>query len=143
MLCFNLFYSLDEKNTVDMKSAGQPEQASLSEWPKSHVLHMLVHRIFSNENDTRALIGPCSLLTSRWYQTRDQWHVQPFTIAHIVIGLSQHIHSCIHLSFIVKILTGKCLEFLYWIKERFRLHRKINKADANSNIKIIPTSFDK
>ena len=49
-----------------------------------------------NLNDTRALVGLCSLMTLQWGQTRDSWHSQPFTLAHIAIGLSLHIHSFIH-----------------------------------------------
>ena len=58
---------------------------------------MLAHRFLCNVNDTGALIGPCSVVTSRWCQIWNPCHVQPFTIAHIVIGLSLHIHSFLHL----------------------------------------------
>ena len=37
------------------------------------------------------------ILTSHLDQIRDTWHSQAFTKWHIVIGLSQHIHSFIHL----------------------------------------------
>ena len=44
---------------ICMKPAGQPQQASLSE------KRMLAHRFLCNVNDMKALIGPCSLATSR------------------------------------------------------------------------------
>ena len=52
-----------------------------------------------NANDTRALIGLCLLVMSHLGQIPDHWHSQVFTITHILIGLSLHIHSFIHLSF--------------------------------------------
>ena len=45
----------------------------------------------------RALIGLCLLVTSHWGQIREPWQSQSFIIVHIVIGLSLHIHSFIHL----------------------------------------------
>ena len=48
-----------KKKEVDMKPAGQPEQASFDELLKSRLLRMLVHRFICNVNDMRALIGPC------------------------------------------------------------------------------------
>ena len=80
-----------------MKPAGQCEQAGCGEYPKRHVLRMLVRRFLCNVNDTRALIGPCVILTSRLGQILDLWYSQVFTLAHMVIGLSLHIHSFIHL----------------------------------------------
>ena len=50
-----------------------------------------------NVNDTRALTSLCVLVTLHLNQIRDPWHSRAFTIAHIVIGLSLHIHSFIHL----------------------------------------------
>ena len=41
---------------------------------------MLAHKFLSNVNDTRAMIGSCSLVTSRWCQIRYSCRVQPFTI---------------------------------------------------------------
>ena len=52
-----------------------------------------------NVNDTRALIGLCLLVISNWGQIRDPWDSQVFTKAPMVIALSLHIHSFIHLSF--------------------------------------------
>ena len=46
-----------------MKPAGQPEQAGCGEWPKSHILCMLMYKFLCNVNDTRALIGLCLLVT--------------------------------------------------------------------------------
>ena len=46
-------------------------------------------------NDTRALIGPCDL---NLMPDQKPCCVQPFTKAHIVIGLSLHIYSFLHLS---------------------------------------------
>ena len=43
-----------------MKPAGQPEQASLNEYPKSFALHILLSKFLCNLYDTRTLIGPCS-----------------------------------------------------------------------------------
>ena len=48
-----------------MEQAGQPEQASLNQKPKSRNLHMLARSFICNVTDTRVLIGPCYLLTSR------------------------------------------------------------------------------
>ena len=76
-----------------MKAVGQPKQASLNEQPKICALCMLVHRFLCNVNDTRALIGPCSLVTSPLCQIRNPLHVQPSTITHIVIGPLLHINS--------------------------------------------------
>ena len=81
-----------------MKAAGLPEHASCSEYPKSCVLRMLIRKLYCIVNDTTALIGLCPLMTSPLGQIRDPWHGQFFAIAHIVIGLSLHIHSFIHLS---------------------------------------------
>ena len=54
-----------------MKPAGQSEQASCGEWPKSFVLPMLVHKFLCYVNDARALIGLCLLVTSQLGQIRD------------------------------------------------------------------------
>ena len=55
-----------------MKPAGQPEQASLNQCQRInqsscsvHAQLMLAIRSLSNANDTRTLIGHCSLGTSR------------------------------------------------------------------------------
>ena len=48
-----------------MKPDGQPEQASVNEYPESCALRILPRRFLCNVNNTRALIGPCSLVTSR------------------------------------------------------------------------------
>ena len=50
---------------------------------------MLIRCFLCNVNDTRARIG----------QIPNLWDSQVFTIAHIVIDLSLHIHSCIHLRY--------------------------------------------
>ena len=57
---------------------------------------VLVHMFLCNVIDTRALIGHCSFVTSPWYHIRKPYQVKPFTIAHIVISLSLHIHSFLH-----------------------------------------------
>ena len=54
---------------------------------------------FSDLNDTRALIGLCLLVMSQLDQIPDPLHSHAFTIAHIVIGLSLHILSFIHLRY--------------------------------------------
>ena len=52
-----------------MKPTGQPEQAShksIAQKPYSAHAHMMLAHIFlCNVNDRRALIGACSLVTSR------------------------------------------------------------------------------
>ena len=75
-----------------MKPAGQPEQADFSEYPKSCILRMLACKFLCDVNDTRALIGLCLQVTSQLGQIPDPWHVQPFTIVHLLIGLLLHIH---------------------------------------------------
>ena len=73
---------------------------------------MLVHKFLCNVNSTRALTGLCFLVTSHLSQIPDPWHSQAFTIAHIVIGLSLHIHffySSIRLKS-SKCHTGLCLQ---------------------------------
>ena len=82
---------------MDKKSAGQPEPAGCTEWTKSRVLRMLACTFLCNVNDTRALIGLYLLVTSYVGQIPDNWYSQAFTIVHIVICLSLHIHSFIHL----------------------------------------------
>ena len=63
------------------------------------VVLQVVQKFFSNLNNTsRALIGLCLLVTSQWGQIQDTWDSHVYTIGHIVIGLSLHIHSFIHLS---------------------------------------------
>ena len=62
------------KKQVDVKPAGQPEQASCDECPKSRVVRMLQRSFLNNVNDTRALVGLCLLVTSRLGQIRDAWH---------------------------------------------------------------------
>ena len=59
---------------------------------------MLVRSFLCNVYDARALICLCLLVSSQWEQIRDPWDSQVLNIAHIVIGLSLHIHSFIHLS---------------------------------------------
>ena len=81
----------------------KPQQVSA----KSRALRMFPTRYLCNVNDKRALIGPYSLVTSRWCKIRDPWHVQPFTLAHIVIGLSLHIHFFLHPSFNPLMLIGR------------------------------------
>ena len=54
-------------------------------------------RYIFNVNDGETLISLCRLVTSHWGQIRDLWDSQFFTIVYIVIGLSLHIHSFIHL----------------------------------------------
>ena len=101
-----------------MKATSQPEQsASLNQWPKSCALCMLSCKFPCNVNDTRAMIGLCTLLTSRWCQIRDPWHVPDCSFnslswppadarsetpgmsspllwrIYIIIGLSLYIHS--------------------------------------------------
>ena len=76
-----------------MKLACQPEQAGCGKYTKSRVLHVLVRKFLCDVNGRRALIGICLLVTSHLGQIRDPWHSQVFTIAHILIGLSPHIHS--------------------------------------------------
>ena len=51
-------------NKVDMKPAGQLEQASCNELPKNCILRMLVRNFLCNVNNTRALIGLCLLVMS-------------------------------------------------------------------------------
>ena len=67
-----LYYGLDDQTQVDLKPAGQPEQASLNQcqliahnWCSVHAKPMLAIRFLCNVCDTRALIGPCSHVTSR------------------------------------------------------------------------------
>ena len=62
---------LDDQMQVDLKPAGQPEQASLNQcqliaqnWCSAHAKLMLASRFLCNVIDTRALIGPCSHVTS-------------------------------------------------------------------------------
>ena len=97
MLVFNL-----EGGTIKPKmnkTSGYENQAGCDELPKSCILHMSARKFHSNVNDTRALIGLCHLMTSHLgqRQIRALWHCQALTIAHIVISLSLHIHSFIHL----------------------------------------------
>ena len=84
---------------MDMKPAGQPEQAGCGEWLKSRVLRMMVRRFICNVNDTRGLIGLFLLVTSHLGQIRDPLDRQVFTIAHIVISPSLHVYglSLMHL----------------------------------------------
>ena len=58
---------------------------------------MFVRKSLFNVYDTRALFGLCLLVRSHLGQIRHPLHSQAFTIAHIVIGLSLHIHSFIYL----------------------------------------------
>ena len=64
---------------------------------KSRVLRILARKCLCNVNFTRALNDLYLQLTSLLGQIRDPWHSQAFTLAHIVIGLSLHIHYFIHL----------------------------------------------
>ena len=64
--------TLDYQTQVDMKQAGQPEQASLNQCQiiaqnscSAHAQLMLAIRFLCNVNDIRVLIGPCSHVTSR------------------------------------------------------------------------------
>ena len=85
-------------NCFPSRPAGQLKQAGCGEWSRSRILCMLVRKLLCNVNDTKALIRLCLLVTSHLDQIRDPCHSQVFTIAHMVIGLSLHIHSFIHLS---------------------------------------------
>ena len=67
---------------------------------------MLSRKFLCNVNDTRALIGLCLLVTSHLGQILDPRHSQAFIIAHIVIGLSLHIHSFIYLSLNLLVIFG-------------------------------------
>ena len=71
---------MNKKKQVDMKPASQPDQAGCGQLPKNCVLRMLVHKFLCNVNNTRALIGPCLLVTSHAGQIRDPWHSKVFTI---------------------------------------------------------------
>ena len=72
------------------------------------VLRMLVCSFLCNVNDTRALIGLCLLVTSHCGQIIDPRDSKVFIIAHIVIGLSLHTHSFIHLRFRFFIPLNTC-----------------------------------
>ena len=76
---------LDDQTQVDSKPAGQPEYASLNQcqliaanlgqnWCSGQPQLVVEIRFLSNVIDARALIGPCSHVTSRccliWYS----WH---------------------------------------------------------------------
>ena len=63
----------------------------------SRFMHMLAFKFLCNVNDTRALIGLSLLVTSHLGQIPDPWRRRTFTLAHIVIGLSLHVNSFIHL----------------------------------------------
>ena len=81
---------------MDSKPAGQPEHASLNQCqliavnrPRIGALdtpNLVEIRFLSNVIDARALIGPCSHVTSRWWLIWYSWH----------FGLSLHIHSFLH-----------------------------------------------
>ena len=79
-------------------AAGQPEKTGCGKWPQSRVLHMFVCKVLFNVNDTRALIGLCLLRISHLGQIHNPANGQICTLAHIVIGLSLHIYSFLHLS---------------------------------------------
>ena len=96
---------------MDMKPAVQPEQAGSGENHKSRVLCMLARKLLCNVNDTRALIGLCLLVMSHCGQIWEPWDSQAFTIAHIVIGLSLHIHSFIHLKVMIKNSMLRCCNY--------------------------------
>ena len=62
---------LDDLTQVDLKPAGQPEQASLNQcqliaqnWCSAHALLMVEIRFLCYVIDTRTVIGPCSHVTS-------------------------------------------------------------------------------
>ena len=76
---------------MDIKPAGKPEQSCCREKSKSRVLRMLVRKFPYKVNDT---LSPSDVT-----QIRDPKDSEVLTVAHIVIGLSLHIHSFIHLSF--------------------------------------------
>ena len=63
---------LDDQTQVDLKPAGQPEQASVNlcqliaqNWCSVHAQLMLAIQFLCNLIDTRALIGPCSHVSLR------------------------------------------------------------------------------
>ena len=56
---------------MDIKPAGQPEQAVCGNKPKFRVLRMMVCTFLCNVNDTKALIGLSLLVTSHLGQIRD------------------------------------------------------------------------
>ena len=96
--------TLDYQTQVDMKQAGQPEQASLNQCQiiaqnlcSAHAQLMLAIMFLCKVNDISLdwSLFPCdlTLMPDQWLLAR----VQPFTIPHIVIGLSLHIHSFHHL----------------------------------------------
>ena len=69
---FSLHFTLDDQTQVDLKPAGQPEQANFNQcqliaqnWCTAHAQLMLAIRFLCNVIDMRALIGPCSHVTSR------------------------------------------------------------------------------
>ena len=75
---------LDDQTQVDSKPAGRPEHASLNQcqliaadgpksvlWAPQLVVEI---RFLCNEIDARALIGPCSQVTSRWCLIWYSWH---------------------------------------------------------------------
>ena len=64
--------SLDDQTQVDSKPADQPEHASLNKcqliaanWCSGHPQLVVEIRFLCNVIDARALIGPCSYVTSR------------------------------------------------------------------------------
>ena len=86
---------------------------------------MLAHRFICDVNDTRALIGPCFLVTSPWCQIRNPCRVQPFPLAHMVISLQLHIHSFLRLSFRALWLAihsaplEQCWPTSFWLRIRW------------------------
>ena len=102
-----------------IKTSGSYE-TSLS--TKSLILRMLAHKFLCNVNDTRASI--CVLVTSQWGQIWDPWDSQVFTIAHVVICLSLHIHSFYsskvgRLWALTRFLVPKVLVFLSVLTKQF------------------------
>ena len=77
--------TLDDQTQVDSKPAGQPEHASLNQcqliaanrrynWCSGHPQLVVEIWFLSNVIDARALIGPCSHVTSRWRLIWYSWH---------------------------------------------------------------------
>ena len=73
-----IHFILDDQTQGDSKPAGQPEHASLNQcqliaanrqinWCSGQPQLVVEIRFLSNVIDARALIGPCSHVTSRWW----------------------------------------------------------------------------
>ena len=90
-----MYYKLD---ILTVKPYCQPKQAGCGEYPKTCVLRILASSFSVMIRDKiREPSFVYLLLTPLLSQIRDPWLSHVFTISHIVIGLSLHIHSFIHL----------------------------------------------